>query len=148
MSEAARALLDVNVLIALHDQQHVHHAMAAEWFAAHAAQGWASCPLTQNGVLRIMSQPAYPNAQPLGLLMALFERSFAARVHVFWPDDISIVDGQRFEPAHMHGHRQITDLYLLALAVAHGGRFVTFDTRVPLSAVRGAKTQHLVRLLA
>jgi toxin-antitoxin system PIN domain toxin len=148
VSEPARSLLDVNVLIALHDQQHVHHAMAAEWFTAHAAQGWASCPLTQNGVLRIMSQPAYPNAQPLGLLMALFARSFAAPVHAFWPDDLSVVDAARFNAAHMHGHRQITDLYLLALAVARGGRFVTFDTRVPMSAVRGAKAPHLVRLLA
>jgi predicted nucleic acid-binding protein len=60
-----RALLDVNVLIALHDAQHVHHDLAADWLLAHADAGWASCPLTQNGCLRIMSQPAYPNPVPL-----------------------------------------------------------------------------------
>ena len=143
----ARALLDVNVLIALHDAQHVHHGMATQWFADHAQAGWASCPITQNGVLRIMSQPAYPNARRLGELMTMLKRSFAASVHAFWPDDISLVDAQRFDADHIHGHRQLTDLYLLALAVRQGGRFVTFDTRVPLSAVVGARKSHLVALL-
>jgi len=143
-----RALLDVNVLIALHDAQHVHHEAAATWFTAEADAGWASCPLTQNGALRIMAQPAYPNARPLAELLAMFARSYAAPVHAFWPDDISITDATRLRAEHMHGHRQITDLYLLALAVGQGGRLVTFDARIPLSAVRGAEPRHLVSLLA
>ena len=61
-----RALLDVNVLIALHDEQHVHHEAAARWFIDQARHGWASCPLTQNGCIRIMSQPGYPNPAPIG----------------------------------------------------------------------------------
>ncbi|MDF2463444.1 MAG: VapC toxin family domain ribonuclease [Ramlibacter sp.] len=64
-----RALLDVTVLIALHDRNHIHHKRASEWFATHAKQGWASCPLTQNGCLRIMCQPAYPNPQPMAALL-------------------------------------------------------------------------------
>jgi uncharacterized protein len=78
-----RALLDVNVLIALHDAQHVHHTLAADWFEANADAGWASCPITQNGCLRIMSQPAYPNAQGVAALLRILGRSFAAPYHEF-----------------------------------------------------------------
>ena len=141
-----RALLDVNVLIALHDQDHVHHRQAARWLTQHAKLGWASCPITQNGCLRIMSQPGYPNAQPLAVLLAMLQRSTQAREHEFWPDDTSALDSGAFEHRHMHGARQLTDLYLLSLAVRHGGRLVTFDQRVPLSAVRGARAEHLMVL--
>jgi uncharacterized protein len=141
-----RALLDVNVLIALHDQQHVHHQTAAHWFAQHAAQGWASCPLTQNGAVRVMSQPTYPQPAPLSALLAMFRRSFADPSHAFWPDDVGLTDGNHFDSQRIHGPRQITDVYLLGLAVAHGGRFVTLDARIPLSAVHGAEADHLVEL--
>ena len=141
-----RALLDVNVLIALHDQDHVHHRQAAQWLTQHAQLGWASCPITQNGCLRIMSQPAYPNAQPLAVLVAMLRRSTQAPQHAFWPDDTSALDGNAFEHRHMHSARQLTDLYLLSLAVRRGGRLVTFDQRIPLSAVRGARTEHLLVL--
>lgn len=144
---AGRALLDINVLIALHDAQHVHHGLATDWFIQHADQGWASCPLTQNDCLRIMSQPAYPNAAPLPELMTMFGRSFNAAAHAFWAVDISLLDEQSFRRTHIHGHRQLTDLYLLALAVRHGGRLVTFDARIALDAVRGATSDHLVRLI-
>lgn len=63
-----QALFDVNVLIALHDREHVHHALAAQWLESNIEHGWASCPLTQNGCLRMMSQPGYSNPLPLGLL--------------------------------------------------------------------------------
>jgi toxin-antitoxin system PIN domain toxin len=141
-----RALLDVNVLIALHDRDHVHHERASEWFAAHARKGWASCPLTQNGCLRIMSQPAYPSAQPLAALLAMLRQSTSASFHEFWSDNASILDTGRFNQAHMHSHRQITDLYLLGLAVKNGGRLVSFDIRIPLTAVLGATQAHLVAL--
>jgi uncharacterized protein len=145
-NSAPRALLDVNVLIALHDEQHVHHDVAARWFIEHARHGWASCPLTQNGCIRIMSQPGYPNPVPLGDALAMLQRSCAHANHVFWPDDVSLLDAQRLVHGRMHGHRQLTDLYLLALAVAHDGRLVTFDAQVPLSAVRGATARHLVSI--
>ena len=139
-----RALLDVNVLIALHDRDHVHHTTAAHWFERHAEQGWASCPLTQNGCLRIMSQPGYTHAQPLALLIAMLQRSTATAFHEQWSDDIGILDASRFHHAHMHGHRQLTDLYLLGLAVKNGGCLASFDLRIPLSAVHGATASHLV----
>ncbi len=141
-----RALLDINVLIALHDRDHVHHVRAATWFEANIQHGWASCPLTQNGCLRIMNQPGYSSPQPLIALMAMLRRSTSTTVHETWFDDISILDGTRFQHAHMHGHRQLTDLYLLGLAVKNQGRLVSFDARIPASAVLGARPEHRVTL--
>ena len=141
-----RALLDINVLIALHDRDHIHHERAALWLDANIAHGWASCPLTQNGCLRIMSQPGYSKPQPLASLVAMLQSSTGTSFHQLWSDDISILDGARFHHSHMHGPRQLTDLYLLGLAVKNDGRFVTFDARIPLTAVHGAKAKHLVTL--
>ena len=142
----APALLDVNVFIALHDQQHVHHSVAADWFVENVRYGWATCPITQNGCVRILSQPNYPNSIPLGQALDLLRRSCAQAKHHFWPDDLSVLDVAHMNHGRMHGHRQLTDLYLLALAVHHGGRFVSFDGQIPLSAVRGATARHLVAL--
>jgi len=141
-----RALLDVNVLIALHDRDHALHERAAIWFDTNARFGWASCPLTQNGCLRIMSQPGYGQPQPLAVLISMLRVSVDTGFHAFWSDDISILEESRFQHGHMHSPRQLTDLYLLALAVKNGGRFVTFDLRIPATAVAGATQEHLVLL--
>ena len=141
-----RALLDVNVLIALLDPDHVHHRSATGWLVQNLHLGWASCPLTQNGCLRIMSQAAYCNPQPLNQLVQMLQGSTAAPVHELWGDDISLLDGQLFRHTHIHSSKQLTDLYLLGVAVKHQGRLVTFDQRIPLSAVHGAKPDHLVVL--
>ena len=141
-----RALLDINVLIALHDRDHIHHERAALWLEANIAQGWASCPLTQNGVLRIMSQPGYSSPQPLAVLISMLQNSTTTPHHTFWSDDISTLDAAHFQHSHLHGPRQLTDIYLLALAVKNEARLVGFDQRIPLSAVRGATTKHLVAL--
>lgn len=141
-----RALLDVNVLIALHDREHVHHELAAQWLESNIEHGWASCPLTQNGCLRIMSQPGYSNPLPLGLLSTMLQRSTDTSFHKLWGDDISILDAKRFNHRHIHSPRQLTDLYLLGLAVKHKGRLASFDQRIPLSAVVGATPAHLVTL--
>jgi toxin-antitoxin system PIN domain toxin len=141
-----RALLDVNVLIALHDSDHVHHTRAAEWFDTQHQQGWASSPLTQNGCLRIMSQSAYSNPQPLAMLVHMLQNSTAAPWHALWADDISILDASVFRHANIHSAKQLTDLYLLGLAVKHDGCLASFDQRIPLSAVHGARTEHLVIL--
>lgn len=141
-----RALLDINVLIALHDCDHVHHARAAEWFEAHSAQGWASCPLTQNGFLRIMSQTGYSNPQPLSLLLHMLQSSTQTPFHQFWPDDISLLDQSSFQQTHIHSSRQLTDLYLLGLAVKNQACLLSFDQRIPLSAVQHAKPENLVIL--
>lgn len=141
-----RALLDINILIALHDRDHVHHRLASNWLAANMQHGWASCPLTQNGCLRIMSQSAYPNAQPLSTLVPMLQSATRHSTHTFWLDDVSVLDGDCFHHPHIHSARHITDLYLLALAVRNKGRLVSFDQRIPLSAVAGASEQHLVVL--
>ncbi|HQY10249.1 MAG: PIN domain-containing protein [Burkholderiales bacterium] len=141
-----RALLDVNVLIAVHDPDHLHHARALDWLAAEIQHGWASCPLTQNGCLRILSQPGYVNPLPLAQVVATLQQSTATAHHRFWPDDLSVLEAAAFDLSKVHGHRQLTDLYLLGLAVRHGGRLVTFDQRIPLGAVRGAAPGHLVVL--
>lgn len=141
-----RALLDINALIALHDCDHVHHAQAGKWLEIHSQAGWASCPLTQNGFLRIMGQSAYSNPQPLALLVRMLQSSTGSDFHQFWPDDISILDGLKFNHQHIHSPRQLTDLYLLGLAVKNHGCLVSFDQRIPFSAVQGASTQHLVLL--
>jgi toxin-antitoxin system PIN domain toxin len=143
-----RALFDVNVLVALHDPQHVHHDIAVDWLEAHAADGWASCPITQNGCLRVLSLPVYPNARRAGELIVALRPSFAGELHEFWFDDISLMQNGVLLADHVHGHRQLTDLYLLALAVHHKGCFVTFDARIPVSAVMGARSEQLVLLTA
>ena len=141
-----RALLDVNVLIALLDADHSLHARATEWFAGHARSGWASCPITQNGCIRIMSHPGYPNAVTVRAVMEGLAEATAGNHHQFWPDDVSLLTAGVADPARIHGPRQITDLYLLALAVRHKGQFITFDASVSLDAIKSAEKRHLVIL--
>jgi hypothetical protein len=139
-----RALLDVNVLIALLDSDHLHHARAVAWLKENIRTGWASCPLTQNGCIRIMSQSGYPNAVPPATIAARLAEATATKHHAFWPDAVSMLDGGRIAWNAVLGARQVTDVYLLALAVQQGGRLVTLDRAVPLKAVPGAKAGHLV----
>ncbi|MCX5949879.1 MAG: VapC toxin family PIN domain ribonuclease [Cyanobacteria bacterium] len=87
------ALLDVNVLIALLDRRHVHHAPAHSWFAAAQANGWATCPLTQNSVLRILGQPRYPNSPgPPAVVAPVVAELIRHPTHQFWPDGISLLN--------------------------------------------------------
>jgi len=141
-----RSLLDVNVLIALLDADHSLHQSAMTWFDRHAAAGWASCPITQNGCIRIMSHPAYPNALPVRAVLERLQAAAAESVHEFWADDVSLLVAGTVDAARIHGPRQLTDVYLLALAVRHGGRFVTFDASVTLEAVRGARAINVLKL--
>jgi hypothetical protein len=139
-----RALLDVNVLIALLDQDHSMHTQAMRWFSARAAQGWASCPITQNGCVRIMSHPNYPNPLQVGAIMERLGEAIATAEHEFWPDDLSLLDPRVADRSRIHGPRQVTDLYLLALAVHQGGCFASFDASIPRTAIKGAEKKHLV----
>jgi toxin-antitoxin system PIN domain toxin len=141
-----RALLDVNVLIALLDADHASHRPARQWFHDSARDGWASCPLTQNGCVRIMSHHGYPNALPVPRVMERLREAAAGAHHAFWPDDLSLLDERVADATRIHGPRQLTDLYLLALAVRRGGRFVTFDRTIALGAIRGAEAKHLLAL--
>ena len=142
-----RALLDVNVLIALLDTDHLHHARAAAWLGANIEAGWASCAVTQNGCVRIMSQPGYPNPLPAARVAQRLREATQTEHHRFVPGDVSLLDAQRFDTDELLGHRQVTDAYLLGLAVGHELRFVTFDAGVSATRiVRGASAQHLVAL--
>ena len=140
------ALLDVNVLIALIDPQHVHHEPSHRWFQAHGGHGWATCPLTQNALLRILGNPRYPNS-PGGpaVVMQLLQELLAHPTHVFWPDALSWQATGVFEAEALLHHGQITDTYRLGLAVHHQGRLVSFDRRLSLRAVRGGEEAlHLI----
>jgi len=133
-------LLDVNVLIALVDGQHVHHDPAHLWFAANAQVGSATCPLTQNALLRILGNPRYPNSPGSpAAVMPLLAGLMAHPNHVFWPDDLSWSGNAVIQGDQVLGHGQITDTYLLALAVHHQGRLVSFDARLSPAAVSGGR---------
>ncbi len=142
-----RALLDVNVLIALFDADHAFAERANAW-VARERPAIATCPLTENGVVCIMSSAGYSirAKQPIAAIAALLREACRVNDHEFWPDDISLRDESVFDMTRLHGPRQITYACLLALAIAHGGRFVTFDDAIPLSAVRGATKKHLLVL--
>ena len=132
-------LLDVNVLIALIDPAHVAHEAAHEWFVAEGAGSWATCPITENGVLRILGNPKYPNSPGSPALVApilMQMRSLAG--HTFWRDEVSLVGSDLIYPDKIATPAQVTDVYLLALAVARGGKLATFDRRLTASAIRGA----------
>jgi toxin-antitoxin system PIN domain toxin len=139
-----RALLDVNVLIALLDADHSLHAAAVEWFDANGKDGWASCPITQNGCVRVMSSPAYPNPLPVAAVIGRLAEAASHKLHEPWADDVSILDPKMVDAGRVHGPRQLTDVYLLALAAFHGGRLVTFDRSIALEAVPKAQKRNLV----
>lgn len=140
MSRAARvALLDVNVLVALFDPDHVHHDVAHDWFADHESAGWATCPITENGFVRVVSNPAYGSGVRSALLIESLRRLCAMPSHVFWSDAVSVTDASVFNAALAPGHRLQTDVYLLGLAHKMGGCLVTFDKSIPLKAVVGGK---------
>ena len=139
------ALLDVNVLVALFDPDHVHHELAHDWFADHRAYGWATCPVTENGVVRVLSNPAYGHETLRPDLVMKGLRTFrGSGHHVFWPDAISLADERLFNLAVAAGHRQLTDVYLLGLAKAMTGCLATFDRTIPLKAVVGATASSLL----
>jgi len=151
MSEQLRtaaALLDVNVLVALFDAGHPHHEVAHKWFGPNRNRGWATCAITVNGCVRVLSSPSYPGlevttAEVIRRLKALCESSHD---HQFWADGISLADEKRFHINLVGPHDEITDVYLLAIAVAHGGFLVTFDRKIRLRSVVGAEEKHLLVL--
>lgn len=138
------ALLDVNVIVALLDGEHVHHDAAHDWFAEIRTSGWATAPITENGALRVLANPAYHAAAIApATLRSHLQRLCAVEGHVFWPGDVSLLDADVLTARAALTHRQLTDVYLLALAVKHRGCLATFDTSIPVSVVRGATRTHL-----
>jgi hypothetical protein len=143
-SRGATALLDVNLLVALFDPMHIHHEVAHEWFGRHRSQGWATCPLTENGFVRVVSTPQYPGqGTSLRDAIARLAEARQSSDHFFWQDTASLCDADFFQPAYIQGYRQLTDVYLLGLAVANSGKLVTFDRGLPLKAIVGAEPRHV-----
>ncbi|MFN7974891.1 MAG: TA system VapC family ribonuclease toxin [Acidobacteriota bacterium] len=141
------ALLDVNVLIALFDGAHVHHEIAHAWFGRQRARGWATCPLTENALARILSHPSYAGrGTTTSDAIERLETLRSAGKHSFWPDDVSLCDASIFRAEGIGGHGHITDVYLLALAVKNHGTLATFDRGIPLGSVVGATTANLMSL--
>ena len=129
-------LLDVNVLLALTDSMHVHHEAAHRWFTAGGGREWATCPITENGFVRIASHPNYPNRPgEVGAVLEILAKVREAPGHHFWTDSTSILDV--LITGTLINHAQITDVYLLALAAGRQGRLATLDGRIPAAAVRG-----------
>lgn len=139
-----RALLDVNVLVALLDSDHVDHERAFAWLDDEISAGWASCAITENGVVRVLSQPRYPSPVPVAVAVELLAAATGTVHHERWPCDVTLLDADLVDRRRLHGHRQVTDAYLLGLAVVHGGRLVTFDQSIVLDAVPGAGPEQLV----
>lgn len=142
----SRALLDINVLIALMDADHADHSRARAWLESEFKAGWASCAITQNGVVRILSQPNYPSPVTPYQAIERLERATATKHHEFWSCAVSLLDDQIVDRSRLLGPRQVTDAYLLALAVANGARFVTFDQSIQLDSVHGAEDANLIVL--
>ena len=125
-------LLDVNVMVALAWPNHVHHARAMTWFAAIREQGWATCPVTESGFVRVSSNTrAIPDARTPAEAIELLTRIRALPGHVFWPDDVSPADPSCVPFAGAVGYRQVTDAHLLSLAMRNDGVLATFDQGLP-----------------
>ena len=138
------ALLDVNVLVALFDPDHIHHEVAHDWFADRRERGWATCPLTENGFLRTVARLPRTQEPIVVSTLAHSVRTFTSSGHhEFWTDAVSLIDERLFDTALVRGHQRLTDIYLLGLAVKRNGTLATFDQKVAIAAVKGARQGHL-----
>ena len=141
----SRALLDINVLLALLDSDHIEHERARAWIDAEIDSGWASCAITQNGFVRVKSASPATRARSRRRSDELLGQACAEPHHEFWPCDVTLLDASATDRIR-HGPRQVTDAYLLALATHHEGRFVTFDHSISMSAVPAATPANLTTL--
>jgi hypothetical protein len=137
------------VLLAMTDPAHLHHEPASQWFAVAAQHGWATCPLTENGFVRILSNPSYPGVRltptdTIVLLETMVQNHAAA--HHFWPDSVSLCDPALFRPEAIAGLRQITDVYLLGPCQQNGGTLVTLDRGITDAAIVSPHAELLRRL--
>ncbi|MFT3800616.1 MAG: VapC toxin family PIN domain ribonuclease [Burkholderiaceae bacterium] len=133
-------LLDVNVLIALVDPAHIEHDQAHDWFGRVGRKAFATCPLTENGLIRVLGHPKYPNSPgPPGVVLQSLTAIRGLPGHSFWPDDLSIADADFFVLELLSSHSRVTDGYLLALAHSKGGRLATLDRRLATEVVPGGR---------
>ena len=140
-------MLDVNQQIALCHADHVHRSAAKQWFRQNASAGWATCPLTENGLLRVMGHPAYPGGPGAPeAIRPLLQHLCSLPGHQFWADDISLTNEDSLSSLNGVASKHLTDLYLLALAVQHGASFATLDSHIDPTPVRGGSQALLVIL--
>jgi hypothetical protein len=138
MNEAAW-LLDVNAIIALISPGHVHHGLIHDWFTRRSFRGWATCPITENGAIRVLSQPVFAKGlrRPADVIEVLraWKQAQPAHHH-FWTDEVSLADEALFHADRITSHNHVTDAYLLGLAAKHGAKLVSFDRTLPWQAIR------------
>lgn len=141
---------DVNVLIALMDSSHIHHELARQWFLDAAANhGYCTSPSTENGFIRVASNPSYPGNRtdtPAQALSTLHKLIAKYQRHEFLGEQLSLRDNSLVDSSSLLGHRQITDIYLLALACSANVRLVTFDQHIHTKAVRIFNSTNLLVL--
>lgn len=137
-------LLDVNLLLALSDPRHVHHEPAHRWFEGEGRQSWATCPITENGFVRIASHPGYPNRPgEAAAVLELLRRFCSLAGHQFWPAQVSLRQLLPAEAAVSQSY--LTDIYLLGLAIHRQGRLATLDRRIPASLLeKGIEALELI----
>ena len=124
-------LLDTNLLIALFWPSHKRHDVAVKWFTLHRARGWATCPVTQAGFVRVASNPAFSRdaVQPREAIQVLSANT-VAEDHTFWPDGLPVAEAAAFAGVRLMGHQQVIDAYLLGLAFRRGGVLATLDQHI------------------
>ena len=136
-----RYLLDVNVLISLIDPSHIQHDEVHEWFGRVGRKAFATCPITENGLLRIVGHPKYPNCPgPPNAVVSALAAIRGLPGHEFWPDSISLVESKFVHATLLSSHSRVTDSYLLALARANKGQLATLDRKLATEAVDGGKS--------
>lgn len=141
-------LLDLNLLVALAWPNHVHHRPALAWFVEHRDAGWATCPATESGFVRVSSnRRVVPEARTPREAIELLRDLVALPGHEFWPDDVSFATGQDIAVDALLGHRQVTDAHLVALAVGRRGRVATFDRGLRELVVAPHRAEDVVSVL-
>jgi|SRR6185437_2174558 len=124
----AAILLDVNVLVALFWEGHNDHTATLQWFKENEKRGWATCPITQAAFVRLVSSPSFSTeavspVEAITLLGEALDRS----THEFWPDDLNFAEAAAYLKPDISGHKQVTDVYLLGLAIHHHAKLATYD---------------------
>ena len=138
------ALLDLNIFVALAWPAHEHHASARNWFLSRGRSKWATCPITQLGFVRLLSNPAFsPDSLTAGEALELLAKNVSRPAHEFWPDALPVPRALKPLMRDGFGYRQITDAYLLSLAVSHNARLATFDRGLTEFAARTKIGSHV-----
>ena len=138
-------LLDINLLLALSDPMHIHHEAAHLWFLKTGRQAWATCPLTENGFVRIASHPKYPNrAGDVSAVLGYLRRFCTMPGHNFWSEDVSLRDLLNSEV--MITHSQVTDVFLLGLAIHKGGMLASLDQHIPVDVIKSGSNAYEIIL--